>query len=154
MGGGHRRRPLSYTHSGMVATAYSSDWRSCGWEWGLALGPLPFYIPLCAGRRPSGTVAWPLVPQHRRQKSDSKVDLLLGGLVLAFAGRETKTSEEKIWTFCFCSHRLRATACCVERGHLQYPTMHFFFERFPENARTLPIHNPIDRNYTRATFKV
>ena len=35
------------------ATAYSSDWRSCGWEWGLALGPLPLYLPLCAGVRPS-----------------------------------------------------------------------------------------------------
>jgi hypothetical protein len=54
------------------ATAYSSDWRSCGWEWGLALGPLPLYLPLCYGRRPSGTFAWPLVPQHRKEKAESK----------------------------------------------------------------------------------
>ncbi len=66
------------------ATAYSSDWRSCGWEWGVALGPLPAYLPLCAGRRPSGTVAWPLVPRRRRDciSPASKPDLLLGGLAL------------------------------------------------------------------------
>lgn len=67
------------------ATAYSSDWRSCGWEWGVALGPLPAYLPLCAGRRPSGTVAWPLVPRRRRDGISapaSKPDLLLGGLAL------------------------------------------------------------------------
>jgi len=23
----------SYTRVGVEATAYSSDWRSCGWEW-------------------------------------------------------------------------------------------------------------------------
>jgi len=68
------------------ATAYSSDWRSCGWEWGLALGPFPAYLPLCAGRRPSGTVAWPLVPQVRRERDPPpKADLLLGGLVLGTA---------------------------------------------------------------------
>ena len=66
----------------MEATAYSSDWRSCGWEWGLALGPLPLYVPLCLGRRPSGTTALPLVPKPRREKADGKKDLLLGGLVL------------------------------------------------------------------------
>jgi hypothetical protein len=87
MGGRKKGRlPRSYTHAGMEATAYSSDWRSCGWEWGLALGPLPLYLPLCAGERPSGTVAWPLIPQPRREKADAKFDLLLGGLVLALAG--------------------------------------------------------------------
>ena len=68
------------------ATAYSSDWRSCGWEWGLALGPLPLYLPLCAGRRPSGTVAWPLVPRRRREKVEDKPSLVLGGVTLAVLG--------------------------------------------------------------------
>ena len=68
------------------ATAYSSDWRSCGWEWGLALGPLPLYLPLCAGRRPSGTVAWPLVPRRRREKVEDKPSLVLGGVTLVVLG--------------------------------------------------------------------
>ena len=70
--GGRRTVPIE-------ATAYSSDWRSCGWEWGLALGPLPLYLPLCAGVRPSGTVAWPLVPRRRREKVEDKPALVLGG---------------------------------------------------------------------------
>jgi len=75
------------------ATAYSSDWRSCGWEWGLALGPLPLYLPLCYGRRPSGTFAWPLVPQHRKQKAESKLDLMLGGAVLAAAAAAAEVAR-------------------------------------------------------------
>ena len=68
------------------ATAYSSDWRSCGWEWGIALGPLPAYIPLCAGKRPSGSVAWPLIPRRRRERgAPHKQDLVLGALCLGAA---------------------------------------------------------------------
>lgn len=70
----------------MEATAYSSDWRSCGWEWGLALGPLPLYLPLCCGRRPSGTVAVPLLPRWRREKADSKIDCVAGAVACALAG--------------------------------------------------------------------
>ena len=74
--------PAPYTRT-MEATAYSSDWRSCGWTWGLSLGPLPFYVPLCLGTRPSGTREWPLVPRPRRDVADAKADLALGGLALA-----------------------------------------------------------------------
>ena len=51
-----------------------------------ALGPLPVYIPLCAGKRPSGSVAWPLIPRRRRERgAPHKQDLVLGALCFGAA---------------------------------------------------------------------
>ena len=76
----------AFARRSVEATAYSSDWRSCGWEWGIALGPLPVYIPLCAGKRPSGSVAWPLIPRRRRERgAPHKQDLVLGALCFGAA---------------------------------------------------------------------
>ena len=73
----------AFSHHSVECTAYSSDWRSCGWEWGVALGPFPVYVPLCLGHRPSGSVAWPFVPKRNRDVSaPHKNDLLLGALCL------------------------------------------------------------------------
>jgi len=75
-----------FTSHAVEATAYSSDWRSCGWEWGVALGPIPVYVPLCAGTRPSGSVARPFVPKRKREvNAPHKHDLLLGALCLSTA---------------------------------------------------------------------
>mmetsp|Transcript_3361 Transcript_3361/g.12163 ORF Transcript_3361/g.12163 Transcript_3361/m.12163 type:complete len:286 (+) Transcript_3361:142-999(+) len=65
-------------------TGYSSDWRSCGWEWGLATGPLPGYISLCAGERPSGSLAFPLVPK-RRTETDTRLRSRVFGALLCSA---------------------------------------------------------------------
>ena len=67
------------------ATAYSSDWRSCGWEWGLALGRSRCTCPCARGcAPPNGRVA--VGAERRREKVEDKPALVLGGATLAVLG--------------------------------------------------------------------
>ena len=69
------------------ATAYSADWRSCGWTWGVAVPVLPLLIPLCCGTYASGGRAVPVVPRRRRGLAAAPLDRVRGAaLGLGAAG--------------------------------------------------------------------